>query len=179
MQHCHPSAIQHVAPPLELSERPLLSFSLLPHVTSTSCLFSSPPPSSQILSRLSLIPPSRTGFSSSHRDLPGVAPRQLSLEQCQAMTENFSCGVLGRGSFGRVHRGEWVEGRAAVQVAVKRLDPESFQGQEEWMVSCGGYSSRQEEWMMSCGGRSMRQEDWVVSFTAQALHWVVWNSHMM
>ena len=51
------------------------------------------------------------------------------------MTQSFTCGVLGRGSFGRVYRGEWVEGTVAVQVAVKRLDPESFQGQEEWMVS--------------------------------------------
>ena len=66
------------------------------------------------------------------------------------MTHHFSGQLLGRGSFGRVLRGEWVEGRAAVQVAVKRLDPESFQGQEEWMVSCGGWSSRQEEWMVSC-----------------------------
>ena len=51
------------------------------------------------------------------------------------MTSHFSRGVLGKGSFGEVYLGEWVEGKATVHVAVKRLNPESFQGQEEWMVS--------------------------------------------
>ena len=59
--------------------------------------------------------------------------RQLTFTQCLAMTKNFSTEKLGRGSFGTVFCGVWVDGRRRLPVAVKRLDPESKQGQEEWM----------------------------------------------
>ena len=61
------------------------------------------------------------------------SPRRLTLAQCLAMTNNFSTEMLGRGSFGTVYCGVWVDGRGRLPVAVKRLDPQSKQGHEEWM----------------------------------------------
>ncbi|GJP37965.1 hypothetical protein CLOM_g22410 [Closterium sp. NIES-68] len=70
--------------------------------------------------------------------------RRLKLKEFLTITNNFDeNGVLGEGSFGKVYRGVWDEaagGKGGVgevvrtQVAVKKLNPESFQGYEEWLA---------------------------------------------
>ena len=74
-------------------------------------------------------------------------PKRLSLRECSAMTGRFAAsGYLGEGSFGKVYRGEWTEGKRKVPVAVKKLNEDSYQGYEEWMVGEGG-SMRGNEWV--------------------------------
>ncbi|KAL5207030.1 hypothetical protein ABZP36_031465 [Zizania latifolia] len=65
--------------------------------------------------------------------------RVFTFAELRAATRNFKADtVLGEGGFGRVHKG-WVErtmnparSGAGIAVAVKKLDPESLQGVQEW-----------------------------------------------
>ncbi|CAD6243053.1 unnamed protein product [Miscanthus lutarioriparius] len=66
--------------------------------------------------------------------------RVFTFAELRAATRNFKADtVLGEGGFGRVHKG-WVDERtmsparngAGVPVAVKKLNPESLQGVQEW-----------------------------------------------
>lgn len=68
--------------------------------------------------------------------------RVFTFAELRAATRNFKPDtVLGEGGFGRVHKG-WVDERtmsparngAGVPVAVKKLNPESLQGVQEWQV---------------------------------------------
>eukprot|EP00475_Leptophrys_vorax_P031758 TRINITY_DN48326_c0_g1_i1.p1 TRINITY_DN48326_c0_g1~~TRINITY_DN48326_c0_g1_i1.p1 ORF type:complete len:379 (+),score=32.98 TRINITY_DN48326_c0_g1_i1:199-1335(+) len=71
--------------------------------------------------------------------------RRLKLKEFFVITNNFDeTGVLGEGSFGKVYKGLWDETPAGgkggpgeitkTPVAVKKLNPESFQGYEEWLA---------------------------------------------
>ena len=97
-------------------------------------------------------PPSSTSklksvsIPSSVSDSGGPPPaRRLKLKDFNSITNNFDeDGVLGEGSFGKVYRGVWtdtgtgkgpVTDTISVPVAVKKLNPDSFQGYEEWLVS--------------------------------------------
>lgn len=68
--------------------------------------------------------------------------RRLKLKEFVVITNNFDeTAVLGEGSFGKVYRGDWDEAPsgkgseiARTPVAVKKLNPESFQGYEEWLA---------------------------------------------
>ena len=66
--------------------------------------------------------------------------RKFTLAELRAATRGFRADmVLGEGGFGRVYKG-WVDERTlnpaksgvGVIVAVKKLNPESFQGLQEW-----------------------------------------------
>uniref|UniRef100_A0A0D9VJB2 non-specific serine/threonine protein kinase n=1 Tax=Leersia perrieri TaxID=77586 RepID=A0A0D9VJB2_9ORYZ len=66
--------------------------------------------------------------------------RIFTFAELRAATRNFKADtVLGEGGFGRVHKG-WVDERtmsparsgSGIAVAVKKLDPESLQGVQEW-----------------------------------------------
>jgi hypothetical protein len=68
--------------------------------------------------------------------------RVFTFAELRAATRNFKADtVVGEGGFGRVHKG-WVDERtmsparngAGVPVAVKKLNPESLQGVQEWQV---------------------------------------------
>jgi hypothetical protein len=68
--------------------------------------------------------------------------RIFTFAELRAATRNFKADtVLGEGGFGRVHKG-WVDERtmsparsgSGMAVAVKKLDPESLQGVQEWQV---------------------------------------------
>ena len=68
--------------------------------------------------------------------------REFTLAELRAATRGFKPEmVLGEGGFGRVYKG-WVDERtlnpaksnAGVIVAVKKLNPESVQGLQEWQV---------------------------------------------
>ena len=73
--------------------------------------------------------------------------REFTLAELRAATRGFKPEmVLGEGGFGRVYKG-WVDERtlnpakssAGVIVAVKKLNPESVQGLQEWQVSLQSY----------------------------------------
>ena len=75
--------------------------------------------------------------------------RVFTFAELRAATRNFKADtVLGEGGFGRVHKG-WVDERtmsparngAGVPVAVKKLNPESLQGVQEWQVKNAFWSS--------------------------------------
>jgi hypothetical protein len=69
--------------------------------------------------------------------------RVFTFAELRAATRNFKADtVLGEGGFGRVHKG-WVDertmsparnGAGSMPVAVKKLNPESLQGVQEWQV---------------------------------------------
>ena len=70
--------------------------------------------------------------------------RVFTFAELRAATRNFKAdSVLGEGGFGRVHKG-WVDertlsparndGAGSMPVAVKKLNPESLQGVQEWQV---------------------------------------------
>ena len=72
--------------------------------------------------------------------------RQFTLAELRAVTRGFKPEmVLGEGGFGRVYKG-WVDERtlnpakstAGIVVAVKKLNPESVQGLQEWQVNRSG-----------------------------------------
>jgi hypothetical protein len=69
--------------------------------------------------------------------------RIFTFAELKAATRNFkSDTLLGEGGFGRVHKG-WVDEKtmsparsgAGMPVAVKKLNPESLQGVQEWQVT--------------------------------------------
>jgi len=75
--------------------------------------------------------------------------RVFTFAELKAATRNFKANtVLGEGGFGRVYKG-WVDERtmnparngAGVPVAVKKLNPESLQGVQEWQVKNAFWSS--------------------------------------
>lgn len=81
--------------------------------------------------------PSREG-----RILEAPNLRIFTFAELKAATRNFkSDTLLGEGGFGRVHKG-WVDEKtmsparsgAGMPVAVKKLNPESLQGVQEWQV---------------------------------------------
>ncbi|KAL6911809.1 hypothetical protein ACP4OV_000614 [Aristida adscensionis] len=82
-----------------------------------------------------------TGASATEgRILEAPNLRVFTFAELKAATRNFKADtVLGEGGFGRVHKG-WVDERtlsparsgAGVPVAVKKLNPESLQGVQEW-----------------------------------------------
>lgn len=68
--------------------------------------------------------------------------RIFTFAELKSATRNFKPDtVLGEGGFGRVHKG-WIDEKtlthskntAGMVVAVKKLNPESMQGLEEWQV---------------------------------------------
>jgi serine/threonine protein kinase len=69
--------------------------------------------------------------------------RVFTFAELRAATRNFkSDTVIGEGGFGRVYKG-WVDertmspsrnGAGSMPVAVKKLNPESLQGLQEWQV---------------------------------------------
>ena len=83
---------------------------------------------------------------------PSLPGNSIKLKDLIKATDNWAeRNLLGEGSFGKVYRGQlpdpsapkasiWT-GRGAqpdirlVDVAVKKLDPESFQGYNEWLVN--------------------------------------------
>jgi hypothetical protein len=92
---------------------------------------------------------------SSNRPAAGTSPsregriletpnlRIFTFAELKAATRNFkSDTLLGEGGFGRVHKG-WVNEKtmsparsgAGMPVAVKKLNPESLQGVQEWQVT--------------------------------------------
>ncbi|CAI5528213.1 unnamed protein product [Closterium sp. Naga37s-1] len=94
---------------------------------------------------LSKLKSSTSGLGADPGGGTGPPPaRRLKLKEFLTITNSFDeNGVLGEGSFGKVYRGVWEEtpaGRGGggevvrTQVAVKKLNPESFQGYEEWLV---------------------------------------------
>ncbi|CAI5483889.1 unnamed protein product [Closterium sp. Yama58-4] len=65
------------------------------------------------------------------------AARKFRLHELRAATSSFSKkAVLGRGSFGEVYLGKLAghESKEVVEVAVKKLNPESSQGLDEWLA---------------------------------------------
>lgn len=69
--------------------------------------------------------------------------KMFTLEELRAATKNFKpATVLGEGGFGRVFKG-WVDEKTyapskagvGMAVAVKKSNPDSLQGLEEWQVS--------------------------------------------
>ncbi|CAI5976542.1 unnamed protein product [Closterium sp. NIES-65] len=89
--------------------------------------------------------------SSDPRDGRGTA-RKFRLHELRAATSSFSKkAVLGRGSFGEVYLGKLggKESKEVVEVAVKKLNPESSQGLDEWLVSPPGSFVLQglDEWL--------------------------------
>lgn len=83
------------------------------------------------------------GDQSQQRVTAPIIPRMYTLSEMKRVTNNFRPdSVLGQGGFGTVFRG-WVDGRtlaptkvgAGIPVAVKRSDPDSLQGLQEWHVS--------------------------------------------
>ncbi|CAI5463271.1 unnamed protein product [Closterium sp. Yama58-4] len=94
---------------------------------------------------LSKLKSSTSGLGADPGGGTGPPPaRRLKLKEFLTITNNFDeNGVLGEGSFGKVYRGVWEEAPAGrggggevvrTQVAVKKLNPESFQGYEEWLA---------------------------------------------
>ncbi|CAI7919636.1 unnamed protein product [Closterium sp. NIES-53] len=94
---------------------------------------------------LSKLKSSTSGLGADPGGGTGPPPaRRLKLKEFLTITNSFDeNGVLGEGSFGKVYRGVWEEtpaGRGGggevvrTQVAVKKLNPESFQGYEEWLA---------------------------------------------
>ena len=94
-----------------------------------------------------------SSISSTVADGGGPPPaRRLKLKDFNGITNNFDeDAVLGEGSFGKVYRGVWtdtgtgkgpVTDAISVPVAVKKLNPDSFQGYEEWLVSVALISKR-------------------------------------
>ncbi|CAI5492827.1 unnamed protein product [Closterium sp. Naga37s-1] len=74
--------------------------------------------------------------SSDPKDGRGTA-RKFRLHELRAATSSFSKkAVLGRGSFGEVYLGKLggKESKEVVEVAVKKLNPESSQGLDEWLA---------------------------------------------
>ncbi|CAI5521329.1 unnamed protein product [Closterium sp. Naga37s-1] len=74
--------------------------------------------------------------SSDPKDGRGTA-RKFRLHELRAATSSFSKkAVLGRGSFGEVYLGKLggKESKEVVEVAVKKLNPESSQGLDEWLL---------------------------------------------
>ena len=78
------------------------------------------------------------------RILEGPNLRVFTFAELRSATRNFKPDtVLGEGGFGRVHKG-WVDERtlsparngagSSMPVAVKKLNPESLQGVQEWQV---------------------------------------------
>lgn len=77
---------------------------------------------------------------------PSVETRKLkvfNLGDLKTATKNFkSDALLGEGGFGKVYKG-WLDEKtltptkagSGIMVAVKKLNPESFQGFHEWQVS--------------------------------------------
>jgi len=60
--------------------------------------------------------------------------RVFTLAELRAATKNFRAdSVIGEGGFGRVYKG-LIRGEG-LKVAVKKLNPEGFQGVAEWQVS--------------------------------------------
>jgi hypothetical protein len=83
------------------------------------------------------------GGAGAGRVLEAPRLREFTLAELRAATKGFKPEmVLGEGGFGRVYKG-WVDERtlnpakssAGVIVAVKKLNPESVQGLQEWQVS--------------------------------------------
>ena len=81
--------------------------------------------------------PSREG-----RILEAPNLRIFTFAELKAATRNFKADtILGEGGFGRVHKG-WVEEETmnparsgtGMPVAIKKLNPESLQGVQEWQV---------------------------------------------
>ena len=88
-------------------------------------------------------PKSSDGGLGAGRVLEAPRLREFTLAELRAATRGFKPEmVLGEGGFGRVYKG-WVDERtlnpakssAGVIVAVKKLNPESVQGLQEWQVS--------------------------------------------
>jgi serine/threonine protein kinase len=75
--------------------------------------------------------------NSEGRILKAANLRVFTFAELKAATRNFkSDTVLGEGGFGRVYKG-WVDETTmspARSVAVKKLNPESLQGVQEWQV---------------------------------------------
>ncbi|CAI5971122.1 unnamed protein product, partial [Closterium sp. NIES-65] len=114
--------------------------------------------------------------SSDPRDGRGTA-RKFRLHELRAATSSFSKkAVLGRGSFGEVYLGKLggKESKEVVEVAVKKLNPESSQGLDEWLL--GGKESKEvvevavkklnpessqalDEWLMYLGKESKEVVD--------------------
>lgn len=106
------------------------------HTTSSSSSGSRRPESSGTSSGGS------SAASAEGRILEAPNLRVFTFAELRAATRNFkSDTVLGEGGFGRVYKG-WVDERtmgparsgAGVPVAVKKLNPESLQGVQEWQV---------------------------------------------
>ena len=95
---------------------------------------SAPEGPASLLSDGELRPPSSTAF-----ELKAFKTKELA-----KATSNFKepDNVLGEGGFGKVYKGvlKDFEGVKDYLIAVKKLNPNSFQGQQEWLVSgrdCG------------------------------------------
>ncbi|CAI5521343.1 unnamed protein product [Closterium sp. Naga37s-1] len=96
-----------------------------------------PPPSQQHATSTNSAGLSATQSTSSDpKDGRGTA-RKFRLHELRAATSSFSKkAVLGRGSFGEVYLGKLggKESKEVVEVAVKKLNPESSQGLDEWLL---------------------------------------------
>lgn len=68
--------------------------------------------------------------------------RMFKFKELSRATQQFKepDNVLGEGGFGKVYRGTLreFEGARDYPIAVKKLNPNSFQGQQEWLVSKPG-----------------------------------------
>jgi serine/threonine protein kinase len=87
-------------------------------------------------------PSTSAGVDLGGRVLDAPRLRVFTLAELRAVTRGFKPEmVLGEGGFGRVYKG-WADERslnpakssAGVVVAVKKLNPESVQGLQEWQV---------------------------------------------
>ncbi|CAI5535745.1 unnamed protein product [Closterium sp. Naga37s-1] len=92
-------------------------------------------------SRLNRAPPAQGDNALMGLDMP-AAPfelRTFKFKELHKATQGFKepDNVLGEGGFGKVYKGflkDWEGSKDAFPIAVKKLNPNSFQGQQEWLA---------------------------------------------